>query len=685
MPPAGRPESLQAGAGVTAGAALCRQLSDPPSFSGAGNSPGRAAGRNAEHDAENAERRAPLLNSVASATASSAGAAAELYREAPGGLPEDELCGGIDIEWRNLTCFVSEHEPDPPGRFARCRRDSAKWGGCRNRWGPPTKEVMHGASGFALRGEILAVMGPSGSGKTTLLNVLAQRPTLGKRGYWSGQLLLNGGEPWENWEREMAYVMQKDIFYEELKVKENLRTTALLRLPHEWPRERKLDRLKKVMADLGLQDVAKTRIGTAIERGLSGGEVKRTSIANEMLGMPRLFFLDEPLTGLDSTRAVDVMRMLRHVASCRGTTVMLTIHQPSSALYQCFDRLLLLGKGGRTAYFGGVMEAVDHFSQIGLPLPRLWAPADHYIELLSQEALREQVCDAWQLASQPAGPRATPKPERLALMAPLQYQIEVLLPRQFLRTRRSYLTGMTFNLQFGLALIWGCIYFQVGKGLPQKLTDYVGAIFFMVSHWSWCPLFQGLGNFPKEQEVLTKEKASKVYSIAGYFVAQVVAEAPLLLVLPVLFFAIVWPLAGMPWQVLPQVFLVICLNIQVCSAMSMLISVICMKDEGAGVATATVVMVAEMCCGGYFADLRKLPWYIGWVRFCSTYYYTFGSILRLAVEVPFGEELHTQAIARYSFSDHGYFTEILALLAMCMVFRLAAFVVLCVTKELRFK
>lgn len=594
-----------------------------------------------------------------------------------------ERTGGIDIEWHNITCFVSESkEPEDQSRCTRVLGKAKTALGITSA-GKPTKQIMCGASGFARRGEILAVMGPSGSGKTTLLNVLAQRPTLGDVGYWEGNLLINGGEIWNNWEREMAYVMQKDIFYDELQVRENLLTTALLRLPYSWSRTQKVSRLAAMITSLGLGDVADTKIGSAVERGLSGGEVKRTSIANECLGMPRLFFLDEPLTGLDSTRAVEVMHILKRLVKEKGTTVMLTIHQPSSALYECFDRLLLLGKGGHTAFFGDVGAAVEHFSKLGHPLPSMWAPSDHYIELLSKENTRECICSAWSAMDQPPGPAPTPRPRDLAQMPPLKYQVRVLLPRQFMRTKRSYLTRIQLKLQLGLALTWGIIYFQVGLGLPKRVDDYVGAVFFVVAHWSWCPLFQGLGNFPKEKEMLTKERASKVYDTLAYFTAQVVAEAPLLLAFPLVFVAIIWPLAALPWQVLPQVFLIICANIQVCSAMSMLISAVCM-DQDIGIATAIVVMVAQMCTGGYFADLRHLPWFIGWVRFTSFYYYSFGSILRLMLEVPFGAEIHQKALAKYSFSELGYVWELAVLVGMSVIFRILAFVQLRYSKKLKF-
>lgn len=586
--------------------------------------------------------------------------------------------GGLDLEWRNIECYVSDS-----GGEKKCWENALEKAVGWDTSGPPTKQILQGASGFACRGEILAVMGPSGSGKTTLLNVMAQRPTLGRKGYWKGELRLNGRALWKDWERDMAYVMQKDIFYDELSVRENLLYTALLRLPCTWSEAKKLERLEQLSSNLGLEKVMDTRVGTAVERGLSGGEVKRTSIANESLSMPRLFLLDEPLTGLDSSRAVEVMTSLRRVAREQGTTVMLTIHQPSSALYECFDKLLLMGPGGRTAFFGGVAEAVAHFSSIGHPVPALWAPSDHFIEMLADSDICAKVCDVWTNTDAPPPPKESDQPPSLAPMPPLSYQVRVLLPRAFKRITRSYLTAMQFKMHLGLSVVWGFIYFGVGHKLPDRLDDFVGAVFFIVAHWSWTPLFQGLGNFPREKEMLTKEKASRVYDIKAFFLSQVIAETPTVLVLPLLFFAVVWPMASMPWSVLVQVYFLIALNIQVCSAMSMLISAVCM-DPDTAISVAIVVMVFAMCAGGYFADMTSLPAWIGWVRLTSPYYYIFGAIMRVMLVGPFSEELHAQALDGYSFSDLGYTAEVIVLCSMWLIFRLAALIQLKFSKKLRF-
>merc|ERR1712217_430943 len=131
------------------------------------------------------------------------------------------------------------------------------------------------------------------------------------------------------------------------------------------------------------------------------------------------------------------------------------------------------------------------------------------------------------------------------------------------------------------------------------------------------------------------------------------------------------------------VFLLIAVNIQVCSSMSMFISAACM-DQDSAVSCAIVVMVLEMCAGGYFADMRLLPWWIGWVRFTSLYYYTFGACLRLLIAVPYGEHIHQRAINKYSFSELGYTMEVFALCGMIVVFRACAYLQLRSTKKLQF-
>jgi ABC-type multidrug transport system ATPase subunit len=213
--------------------------------------------------------------------------------------------------------------------------------------------------GFALpERSLLAVVGPSGAGKSTLLGALT-----GFRPAESGNVEYAGRDLYENYEelrQRIGLVPQDDILHHQLTVRSALRYAAQLRFPAETTAAEREQRVEEVLAQLGLdQTVARQRIST-----LSGGQRKRTSVALELLTRPSLLFLDEPTTGLDPGNRKEVMAGLRKLAD-EGRTVITVTHDESS-LDIC-DRLLVLAKGGRLAYFGPPQEALAHFGQQDFP------------------------------------------------------------------------------------------------------------------------------------------------------------------------------------------------------------------------------------------------------------------------------------------------------------------------------
>ncbi len=102
--------------------------------------------------------------------------------------------------------------------------------------------------------------------------------------------------------------------------------------------------MENLIKELGLERCADTKVGNTFIRGLSGGERKRTSIGVELITNPSLLFLDEPTTGLDSTTALNVLELLKHLAE-NGRNIVSTIHQPSSEIFGQFDNLILMVRG----------------------------------------------------------------------------------------------------------------------------------------------------------------------------------------------------------------------------------------------------------------------------------------------------------------------------------------------------
>lgn len=236
-------------------------------------------------------------------------------------------------------------------------------------------------------------MGPSGCGKTTLLDCLS-----GQRRIDSGSIRLNRERMSKKWRRRICYVLQQDIFFAGLTLRETLEYTAMLRLPEKLPRAEKMRCVDHILDVLDLTACQHTQIGDYMNRGLSGGEKKRANIACELLTNPSILLLDEPTSGLDSHAAASLISSLQRYAAQEHKTVIITVHQPSSQMFHMFDRLLLLCRG-QTAYFGDVHKVVQYFQDIGLHMKSHYNPADFILEQVkSTPEVRERIIAAARLA-----------------------------------------------------------------------------------------------------------------------------------------------------------------------------------------------------------------------------------------------------------------------------------------------
>lgn len=242
----------------------------------------------------------------------------------------------------------------------------------------PSKQILHSISAYVGAAQSLAILGPSGSGKTTLLNLLAGRSDFPPS---SGTLLFAGKPRVARTKRHIGYVMQDDVFFSKLTVKETLHFTASIRVPH-LSRQRRDQIVHSIMRKLRLLKCQHTIIGDQqFEKGISGGERKRLNIANELLHNPSLLLADECTSGLDSSSAYTVISMLRDLC-LDGRTVITTIHQPSSQIFALFDNIMVLA-AGHVAYFGPAATLVSYFESVGFPLrSQSYNPADFVLELV---------------------------------------------------------------------------------------------------------------------------------------------------------------------------------------------------------------------------------------------------------------------------------------------------------------
>lgn len=205
------------------------------------------------------------------------------------------------------------------------------------------RRILDKIGGVVEPGQVLAIIGPSGSGKTSCLDILAQKK---KRGVVSGSIFVNGVRlSGEQLKSVSGFVDQEDTLLGTLTVRETLMYSAMLRLPTDMSLEAKKLRVEQTLDELGISHIADRYIGLPGRRGISGGEKRRVSIAQEMVTSPSILFLDEPTSGLDSYNAFVVVERLVKMAREHHRTVIMTIHQPRSNIFAMFDRLLVLAQG----------------------------------------------------------------------------------------------------------------------------------------------------------------------------------------------------------------------------------------------------------------------------------------------------------------------------------------------------
>ena len=218
---------------------------------------------------------------------------------------------------------------------------------------------LHNISFAEEHGRLVGIMGASGAGKTTLLNLLS-----GTANPSSGSVRINGidlHKEREALEGTIGVIPQDDILIEELTVFQNLYNSAKFCFMHKSEAEL-CELVDKMLASLGLLERKDLKVGSPLNKMISGGQRKRLNIALELIREPSILFVDEPTSGLSSRDSENVMDLLREL-TLKGKLIFVVIHQPSSEIYKMFDDMLILDTGGYLIYAGNPVEAVMYFKR----------------------------------------------------------------------------------------------------------------------------------------------------------------------------------------------------------------------------------------------------------------------------------------------------------------------------------
>lgn len=430
-----------------------------------------------------------------------------------------------------------------------------------------TRKLLKGVSGFAESGTLTALMGSSGAGKTTLMDVLALRKTSGTI---TGDVFVNG-RPQEKttFSRIIGYVEQMDIHSPNATVEEALRFSAYLRQPSVVTHNEKDEFVENVVSTLQLGRIRNLMIGTKSSGGLTTEQAKRLTIGVELAANPAVIFADEPTSGLDASSARVVMDGLERIAR-DGRTVVCTIHQPSKSIFEKFDRLLLLRRGGEMVYFGDLGENSTHLLNYldslpgtrGMPSPS-YNPATYMLEAIganggSSENDYHVMYMNGDLCKNNENRMADLIQSNLAERQEIQFSSRfastfVEQTRQLtLRWTRSYWRDAAYNtsrifVKVFIAVFFGFGFFKRGADITttSDVQTFVGAVFQAIAFMALMALVSVLPVIYIERASYYRERAASYYAVSPVLIATTLAELPYCVATSLVFCSIFYFMVGM--------------------------------------------------------------------------------------------------------------------------------------------
>lgn len=402
------------------------------------------------------------------------------------------------------------------------------------------RQLLKNVQGFTKPGSLVALMGASGAGKTTLLDVLGARK---EDGEIEGEITVDGRPPGPSFQRTCGYVGQMDIHEPTQTIREAFLFSARLRQPKDTPLAEIETYVDKVIDVLELNELADAVIGVP-GAGLSIEQRKRTTIGVELVARPKLLFLDEPTSGLDGQSAFQILRFLKKL-SAAGQSMLVTVHQPSALLFEQFDQLLLLAKGGRTVYNGPLGKHAstmkEYFEKHGAHIADGANPAEEMIDIVSGTRSKDQDWAQVWLDSEEykqvtkevedVNREAKDKPpsfeeDGLYYAAPFSTQIKLVTARSFSSILRSpdYVLGRV-GLIVGSGLITGLSFLQMKndyKSVQNRLFAVFNAMFVAPG------LFNIIQPRVIQQRTLyeSREKQSKIFGWFPWVFGLIVTEMP---------------------------------------------------------------------------------------------------------------------------------------------------------------
>ncbi|KAH6764062.1 ABC-2 type transporter family protein [Perilla frutescens var. frutescens] len=485
-----------------------------------------------------------------------------------------------------------------------------------------SKFLLKNVSCDANPGKLTAIAGPSGAGKTTLLEILSGMIVPFR---FSGHVLVNNlPMNIDHFRRISGYVTQDDALFPLLTVEETLTYSARLRLKAGG--EKANVRVQKLLKELGLEHIARMRVGNESSRGISGGEKRRLSIGVDLVHDPTILLLDEPTSGLDSASALHVISLLKSMAQNRQKTIVVTIHQPGFRILDLIDHVVLLSNGA--VLHNGSLDLLEvRLNSVGHTIP----PRVNLLEFAidATEALHKQERD-FEEVEQKSDQYLNQSQGKHNSYCNSHFNEVVILSQRFssniLRSRQLFAAKTIQALLAGIVL--GTIFINAfGNSEKKKVQNQVGffafTLTFLISSTT-----EALPVFLQERRILERETSRGAYRISSYVVANTLVFLPFLLIVALLYAAPVYWLVGLRQDIEGFV----CFTIVVWMVILMANSFVAcfsalVPDFITGMSVISGVMGSFFLFSGYFLTKDSIPKCWNFMQYLSVFKYPFESFV----------------------------------------------------------
>ncbi|KAL4474974.1 hypothetical protein ABPG74_001670 [Tetrahymena malaccensis] len=491
------------------------------------------------------------------------------------------------------------------------------------------KKLLKSVSGICKNSEITAILGSSGAGKTTLLNALCKRIQNTQTTQILGSIQANQENiTFDNFSNYGSYIMQDDILYETMTVKECLEFAANLKV--QGSQQQKSQIVQETLKYLKLERCQNTLIGGQFVKGISGGERKRTSIGFELVTNPTVLILDEPTSGLD------------RYAQNKRKTVIFTIHTPSSDIWQLFDRIMLL-VDGKFIYQGASNEKIiNHFNSLGFNCPKLQNPADYFLSIMNAIETNvknyakyfegyEQLKDVVQNEIEE---KQVLRIHSSKYQTPTYYQIYQIANRSWKNVKRNPILFRIRIIQaVFMAIFLGLVYLNMEDGSNQPtsirhMNNRNGLLYFTCVNQLMMALNPCLLTFPSMSTIFLREQNSKLYSTLSYFIGRLLIEIIPQIIAPIIFGIIQFYMIGLNDHTAGNVIFYL-FSLVLCSLLGFglgLIGGTLFNQSKTAIAINPLILYPNMLFGGFLKYTTDLSPWISWISYIFPTKYTFNAM-----------------------------------------------------------